>query len=67
MCDKIVSEDLFELKYCQDRYKNEEMCNKAACRYDFLPALKFVPDWFVTNKMIKKLLTAFYADDNILF
>ena len=67
MCDKIVSEDLFKLKYCQDRYKNEEMCNKAACRYDFLPALKFVPDSFVTNKMIKKLLTAFYADDNILF
>ena len=24
---------------------------------DFLAALKYVPDWFVTSKMIKKLLT----------
>ena len=31
-----------------------------------LAALKFIPDWFVTSKMIKKLLTALYADDNIL-
>ena len=30
------------------------MCNKAID--DFLPALKFVPYWFVTSKMIKKLL-----------
>ena len=41
------------------------MCNKAVD--DFLPALKFVSDWFVTNKMIKKLLTALYAEDNVLF
>ena len=40
------------------------MCNKAAD--DFLPALKFVPCWFVTSKIIKRLLTALYADENIL-
>ena len=34
---------------------------------DFLPALKFVPNWLVTSKMIKKLLTALYVDDNILY
>ena len=34
---------------------------------DFLPALKFVSDWFVTSKMIKKLSTALYADDGLLF
>ena len=28
--------------------------------------LKFFPDWFVTSKINKKLLTALYADDNIL-
>ena len=28
--------------------------------------LKFFPDWFVASKIIKKLLTALYADDNIL-
>ena len=33
----------------------------------FLSALKFVPDWFVTNKMIKKLLTVLCADHDILF
>ena len=30
---------------------------------DFLPALKFVPDWFIISKMIKKIFTTFYADD----
>ena len=28
--------------------------------------LKFVPDWFVTSKLIKILLAAFYVDENIL-
>ena len=40
------------------------MCNKAAD--DCLVALKFIPDWFVTSKMIKNLFTALYADENIL-
>ena len=34
------------------------MCDKAV--NDFLPALKFVPDWFVTSKMIKTLMM-FYS------
>ena len=54
MHDKIVSDDPSKLKYCHDRYKTQEMCNKAV--QDFLPALKFVPDWFVTSKMIKNFL-----------
>ena len=33
---------------------------------DFLPALKFVLDWFVTSKMITKFHTTLYADDNTL-
>ena len=41
------------------------MCDKAAD--DFLPALRFVADWFVTSKMIKKLFTALYANDNVLY
>ena len=32
------------------------MCDKAID--DCLATLKFVPDWFVTSKMIKKLFTA---------
>ena len=41
------------------------MCDKAVD--DCLAALKFVPDWFVTSKMIKKLFTALYADENIIY
>ena len=28
---------------------------------------KLIPDWSVTSKMIKKLFTALYADENILY
>ena len=42
MCDKVVFEDPLMLKYCLDKYKTQEMCDKAAD--DFLPALKFVPE-----------------------
>ena len=41
------------------------MCDKVV--EDFLPALKFVPNWFVTSKMIKKLSIALYPDDGLLF
>ena len=64
MCNKISSEDPFQLRYCHDTHKTQEMCNKVDG--DFLPALKFVPDWFVTSKKIKNLLTALYVDANIL-
>ena len=39
------------------------MCDKAAD--NFLPTLKFLPDWFITSKMIKKLFNASCVDDNI--
>ena len=34
---------------------------------DFLPALKFIPNWFVTSKMIKKLHNTLFTDDGMLF
>ena len=34
---------------------------------DSLGALKLIPDWFVTCRMIKKLYTALYADENIFY
>ena len=52
MCDKIVSEDPFKLKHCHDRYETQEMCNNNVVD-DFVSTLKFVPDWFVTSKMIR--------------
>ena len=53
------------IKYCLDRYKAQEMCDKAVD--DFLPALKFVPNWFVISKMVKKLDHVLFANDDILF
>ena len=41
------------------------MCDKAVD--DRLAALKFVPDWFVASKMIKKLITALHADEIFYF
>ena len=36
------------------------MCDEAV--NDDLPPLEFVPDWFVTSRMTKKLFTTLYAD-----
>ena len=37
VCDKIVSDDPFNLKYCHDWFQTQKICNKVAD--DFLPAL----------------------------
>ena len=34
---------------------------------DFLGVSKFILEWFITSKMIEKLYTALYADDDLLF
>ena len=65
MRNKIIFDGPFKLKYCHDRHKTQEMCDKVVD--NFLPALKFATNWFVTSKMIKKLLTSLYADNNILY
>ena len=59
MCDRGVSEDSFLIVYCSDQYKTQQMCDKAAD--DSLAALKLIPDWFITSKMIKTFFTALYA------
>ena len=41
------------------------MCDETV--NDSLTALKLILYWFVTSKMIKKLFTALYADENILY
>ena len=65
MYEKIVSGDFSILKYCHDRCKAQEMCDKTID--DFLPALKFAPDWVFTSEMIEKLQTDLFVDDNLLF
>ena len=51
--------------YWPDKYKTQRMYDEAAV--DYLAALKFIPDCFVISKMIEKLLTALYADDNMRY
>ena len=65
MCNSIIFEDPFSIRYVPDPYKTQHMRDKAVD--DCLAALKFLPNCFVTSKMIKKLFTALYADENILY
>ena len=53
MCDRVFSKDPFSTVLFPDKYQTQRMCDEAAD--DFLAALKLIPDWFVTIKMIKKL------------
>ena len=54
------------LKYCLNRYETQEMRDKAFNA--FLPALNFVPDWFVTKKnIIEKLDDTLFANHTIIF
>ena len=46
-----------------DRYKT--MCDEAFD--DYLATLKFIPDWFVTNKILEKFHDALLTNDDILF
>ena len=62
---RIISDDSFSLRYVPDQYKTQQMCDKVVG--DCIPALKFVPDWFVARKMIKILFTALYTEENILY
>ena len=41
------------------------MCDEAFD--DCLAALKLIPDWFVTNKMLETLYAALPTNDDILF
>ena len=63
MFDRIISVDPFLIRYVPDQYKTQQMCDKATD--DCLAAFKFVPDWFLTSKMIRIIFTALYADKNI--
>ena len=58
LCDKVVFEDSFIVKFCHDKYETQKIYDKAVDSY--LLALKLVPDWFLSNNMIEK-------PDNVLF
>ena len=62
MCHKTITKYYFVLTYCPDKYITQKKCDD-----NFPLTLSFVPDWFVTSEMIKKLFTALFADENILY
>ena len=51
------------LKFCLDRCKTQKLCDKAVDAY--LPTLKFVSDWFVTNEMLERLDDVVFSNDDI--
>ena len=67
MFDRIIFNEPFSIRYVPDQYKTKQTCDKAVD--DCLTALKWdgFPDWFVASIMIKKLFSALYADENILY
>ena len=50
MCDKVICEDHFMLVNDPDRYKTQGRSDKVVD--DCLAALRFIPDSFVTSKML---------------
>ena len=65
MCDRVSSQDPFMLGFCLNRYKTQGMCDETAD--DCLAALKFIPDWFVTSKMLEKLDNPLQVNADTLF
>ena len=65
MCELFTMEDPFIQIYCPNRYKTQKMSNEAVD--DCLGALKFIPDWSVTSKMLENLHNALLTNDDILF
>ena len=65
MCDRVVSEDDFWISYCPDKCITQKICDKAVD--DSLAALKVIPVWFVTSKMIKNPFAVLYTGELILY
>ena len=51
--------------YCPDKYKTQKIFDEIVD--NCLSALKFISDWFATNKMLEKFDNVLHANDNMLF
>ena len=52
----------FYIWFCSWSTKHREICDKGINR--FLAVLKFVPDWFVTSQMIKKVHNCLFTNED---
>ena len=59
MCDKGVSKEPAMLKYCHDKYRTQEICDKAVDSY--LQALNFLTDWSVTSKTVENFIILYFV------
>ena len=57
MCDRVIYEYLFLIVYCLDNFFKQKMFDEAVD--DSLATLKLFLNWFVTSKLIKKILRLF--------
>ena len=51
MCQNVVENDLYTLKFVPDHFNTKEICDKAV--RDDSSSLQYVPDWFVTSEQIQ--------------
>ena len=65
MCYEVISKELFTLKYCLNRYKTQEICDKVADA--LLATLKFVSNYTVTNEILETLNNTVFSNDDIVF
>ena len=63
MCNSIICEDPFSVRYVPDQYKTQQMRDKAVD--DCLGALEVASFGLLQIKWLK-LFTAFNADENLL-
>ena len=63
MYDEVVFKERFILTYYPDRYKTQEMCDKAVD--SFLLPLEFVLHCFFTSKVIDKLNNSVFSNDDL--
>ena len=78
MCDKAVDIYASAIQFVPECYKTQKMCHKDvdACpfKFDSVPDQTqemrdkaIDADWFVTNKMIKKLDDYLFSNDGVVF
>ena len=64
MSDRLFSDETFMLIYCLVRCKIQKMCDEAVD--GFLAASKFIPDRFVTSKMLESFHDTLFSNFDVL-
>ena len=64
MCQNVVENDLYTLKFVPDHFITKEICDKAV--RDDSSSLQYVPDWFVTSEQIQMWYDKSEYCDNFL-